>query len=373
MPTMPGARFAMIEPRLALRRLKAFLDRPAQTSDSSKFIEFGRMRRERHVERHIGRIGNRTADQQPMIPGRRLQTKQTESRPVVKPRAFRSFSRRQAPPFIGGETGGEILRRVRVKIAHNQSLIAANGKDIRLVVALQHDAQRLVAAVNRVAQHPSARNASVQRRRHHCDADLGLRGELHITWNSGQLPPLGVLNPVLWQIEAAVDQGVTFRARVTEENADLTVLDPPGGPAVLTRNPDRMAALLQEPGLVQNQDARWIAETLDHIIAADVPRFLLIPSRSAEQSLHPPGSRIAGVFSQLPAILAFGPTNQPFKKETNLSSRFSATKQTSQAIFQRRKLFKPRQRRARPIRNRHPTLRRDSSGKDTKAAQYLQL
>ena len=144
-----------------------------------------------------------------MIPGRRLQTEQTKPSPVIEPRAFRSLAGGQAPPLILGQARGEVLRRVRAKIAHHQSLVAANGEDIRLVVAFQHDAQRLVAAVNRVAQHPGAGNAGLERRRHHGDADLGLGGERHVVGNARRLPALRVFDPVLWQIETAVDQSVS--------------------------------------------------------------------------------------------------------------------------------------------------------------------
>ena len=87
------------------------------------------------------------------------------------------------------------------------------------------------------------------------DADLGLGCERRIVGNPRRLPALGVLSPALWQIEAAVDQGVAFGTCVAQENADLTVLNPSGRPAVLSRNPDGMLALLQKSGLVQNQDA----------------------------------------------------------------------------------------------------------------------
>jgi hypothetical protein len=65
----------------------------------------------------------------------------------------------------------------------------------------------------------------------------------------------------------------------------------------------------------------------------------------------------------LPTVLAFGAANQPLKK-TDLSARLSATKQSANAILQCRKVFEPRQRRARPIRNRHSSLRRDLLAED---------
>jgi len=59
---------------------------------------------------------------------------------------------------------------------------------------------------------------------------------------------------------------------------------------------------------------------LDHIIPAHVPSLLLIPYRPAQKRLHPPWRRIARVFRQFPTILALGAADQPFEKETDLSS-----------------------------------------------------
>ena len=41
MPSVPGAGFAMIEPRFFLRALEAFLDRPAQTGRAGEFGQRG--------------------------------------------------------------------------------------------------------------------------------------------------------------------------------------------------------------------------------------------------------------------------------------------------------------------------------------------
>ena len=95
---------------------------------------------------------------------------------------------------------------------------------------------------------------------------------------------------VLRQIETTADQGISFRTCIAEKNTDLTVLDPSGRAAVLTRNPDRMSARLEESRLIQNQHAGWIAKMLDHIIPADVSSLLLIPYRpEAPASAMAPG------------------------------------------------------------------------------------
>src|ERR1700693_5832415 len=100
MPAVPGARFAMIEPGLALGGLEAFLNRPAQTGDGGEFRQFGDVWAEGHIERHVRWIGDRATDQQPMVPRGRLQAKQTKPSPVIEPRPFGSLACGQAPPFV---------------------------------------------------------------------------------------------------------------------------------------------------------------------------------------------------------------------------------------------------------------------------------
>jgi transposase InsO family protein len=55
----------------------------------------------------------------------------------------------------------------------------------------------------------------IQRRRHHGDTDLRLGSERHGVGNICRFSTLRVLDPVLREIEAAVDQGMSFRTRIT--------------------------------------------------------------------------------------------------------------------------------------------------------------
>jgi hypothetical protein len=57
----------MVEPCLAFGGLEAFLDRPAQASDGGEFLQRRGVGGKCHIERHVGWIGDRAADQQPMI------------------------------------------------------------------------------------------------------------------------------------------------------------------------------------------------------------------------------------------------------------------------------------------------------------------
>jgi hypothetical protein len=64
---------------------------------------------------------------------------------------------------------------------------------------------------------------------------------------------------------------------VREEHPDLAVLDAPRRPAVLPVHARRLVTLLEEPGLVDDQHARAVAEALDHIGAEVIPHGVRVP------------------------------------------------------------------------------------------------
>src|SRR3954463_8155823 len=86
---------------------------------------------------------------------------------------------------------------------------------------------------------------------------------------------------------------------------DLTPAHTAGRAAVLPRHPDRVLALLQEAGLVDDQHAVRGPEMLDDVVAAQISGRVLVPQHVAEHPLRSPGSGIADLLGKLPAVLAF--------------------------------------------------------------------
>jgi hypothetical protein len=113
-----------------------------------------------------------------------------------------------------------------------------------------------------------------------------------------------VVGPAAGQVQLPVDQRMPGRAGVGQEHPDLAVLDPPGGASVLASHPDRLGALLAEPGLIDHQHRSRIAEVLDHIAAQLVADRISIPAGLIQQPLHPVGHELTSMLSQLPAVLA---------------------------------------------------------------------
>src|SRR3954451_5301630 len=76
-----------------------------------------------------------------------------------------------------------------------------------------------------------------------------------------------VLGPDVRQVQTPVDQRLPVAAGIGQKHADLTVFDPPSRAGILARDPDRVLAFLQKPGLVDHQHAIPIAKRLDHVSA----------------------------------------------------------------------------------------------------------
>src|SRR3954469_2764607 len=87
-----------------------------------------------------------------------------------------------------------------------------------------------------------------------------------------------------------VDQSLPVAAGIGQEHANLTVLDPPRRARILACDPDRVLALLQEPGLVDHQHAVAIAERRDHVSADAIAQAISIPAAVLQERLHEVGS-----------------------------------------------------------------------------------
>ena len=97
---------------------------------------------------------------------------------------------------------------------------------------------------------------------------------------------------------------------VGEEDADLGVLDPPGGAGVLPRHAGRLGALLEEPGLVEDQDRLGVAEALDDVTPEVVADRVGVPFGPAYEVLDAVGVGVADRLGELPGVLALDGAEQ---------------------------------------------------------------
>jgi hypothetical protein len=88
-----------------------------------------------------------------------------------------------------------------------------------------------------------------------------------------------------------------------EEDADLRVVDPPGRARVLPGDGRRLGPLLEEPGLVEDQDGVGIADRLDDVGSQVVADRVAIPFGPAHQVRDAVGVGVADRLGDLPGVL----------------------------------------------------------------------
>jgi hypothetical protein len=130
-------------------------------------------------------------------------------------------------------------------------------------------------------------------------------------------------------------------AGISEKHTNLAVLDAPRRAAVLAGHTGRLRALLQKPGLVDDQHRLPVGQGLDHIRATQVARGFVVPLHVREQPLRAPRPRVAEMLGQLPAVLAFHRTQQSLKIKPGLPPRLGASKQLAQTSLQFTQLRPP--------------------------------
>jgi hypothetical protein len=135
-------------------------------------------------------------------------------------------------------------------------------------------------------------------------SDGGLGSEGEVPSQSGLFTAVGVLGPVLLDVEVAVDQAVSQWAGVGAVDRDHGVADLPGRAGVLASHPGGGGALLLLAGLVEDQDRTWGGQMAHGEGADHVPGGFLVPDSLVEQTLHPERPRLPGVLGQGPAVLA---------------------------------------------------------------------
>lgn len=104
-------------------------------------------------------------------------------------------------------------------------------------------------------------------------------------------------------MELAVDEGSATAGGVGREDTDLAVVDLFGRAGVLPGHPGRRGALLDEPGVIDDQHAVR-AELLSDVLAQVVSNGIGVPAGTVEQVLQPSRVTMSGILGQLPAVLA---------------------------------------------------------------------
>ncbi len=321
-------------------QLKALLNRPARPGDPCQLRQ-GRPRRPAAREvRHLGRVRHAPPDQQPPAVHPRVRGVRPADRPIVQPWPLRPIATTEPMPAARRHLRQQRLRP-DLSEAGPDGVVGPHAHDVAQPQPLQGRAEAVIRPVHRVGRHPLRRHPGGHRPRDHPPGQQDLGREPHRPRHAGLPPPAGVLGPLLGQVQRPVQQRPPARGCVTQEDADLAVLDAAGGAGILAGYTDRLAPLLQKPGLVHDQHAFGVPEALADVAEQLVADRVGVPVGPRQQVLHAVGGRVAEVLGQLPAVLPLRVAQQPADVADGALAGLAAGEVPADALGHPRQLVRP--------------------------------
>jgi hypothetical protein len=120
-----------------------------------------------------------------------------------------------------------------------------------------------------------------------------------------------IVHPTCGQIQASVDQHAALRAGICKKCPNLTILDFAGCSAVLPTNACRLVSFFQKACFVEDANSVCFTKLVDHVLLRHVSRFVFVPRRAIQKSLHLVWRGIAHHLRKLPAVFALCRADQP--------------------------------------------------------------
>jgi len=159
------------------------------------------------------------------------------------------------------------------------------------------------------------------------------------------LPMSHVVDPIFWQVQFAIDKGMSQGGHVGEEDANLTIVHLSGRAAILLLDSGRLGAPFGKATfindvhgigcLVSNTRTLWRrVQALQSVRPQLIANPLFIPDGPREQALHAIRTGLLGVFCNLPAIFSGDLADNGLQIEQRVLAWFGASKVGSQALMQ---------------------------------------
>src|SRR5258708_3327849 len=230
------------------------------------------------------RIGETATNEQPMASILFPLMQDGNAHPVKEPGAFGPLTHRAELPLL-------LIKQESLDFAdfplsalprggqYSNGSITRYSQHVGIVMRFQPGAQVQVTPIDRISHHPRDGNRSLEDSLHHLNRQFRFGLEAYRLRDACSLTPLMILDPIERKIEFAINEGMPFGRHVGQKDADLTVLDLPGGPAVLHLDARRFLPALGKAAFINGQDGQLLAKLLQDVLAQIITHQISIPDR----------------------------------------------------------------------------------------------
>src|SRR5262245_13634065 len=308
-PARPTAHFIVIQTDCAFRLFKRPFNGPPAPSHLYHGCQCRRAWRKHDVRRQVRGSAQTPADQEPAAPVRLPRCGQGQPQPVIPARPFGPGPGAQPLPALCPQRRQDAFDLV-LPPRPPDIFFARDRQDIGVVLLFQPHPQPPVIAIDAIAGHPRGGHIRLEGPLEHVTRQVRFRGKTLLGRYPSVRATRTVLCPYLWEIEGAVQQGVAVHTRVRQKHPNLAILHPTCGATILTRYPNRLLALFEKPGFIEDQHRVWITHGLDQVGTQIITDSVCIPACPPQQMLETVGRCITIDFCQLPAVFALHWTEQ---------------------------------------------------------------
>jgi hypothetical protein len=318
-PCDEAAHLVVIQAQI-FSRFKIFLDMPARPDSGHHLLQGGSRRSKDEVVGLLLRIGGTPTHEQPMASIIFPAMQYGDARPVKEPGSFAALTHRQALPVrVRQQQGRHVadLHPSHAAIGNDQDdrFITGYGSHVGILMVFQPGSQFQVTAIDRVGDDPADLNLRLMEPLKHLDGQVGFGAEANGVRNPGLAATRLIVEPVLWEVEFSIDEGMAGGSDVGEKHAHLAVLHLASGAAVLLFDARRVLSAFGNyvsskiTTLDQQED---LVET--DPLADCLPRFSVTNLHTFREQ------KFATGLHKEPVVLpiSFNPSTHPFTVEPDL-------------------------------------------------------
>ena len=191
--------------------------------------------------------------------------------PIKEPLAFGSLTHRESLPVLGTQhlllDACHIANPVSLGGLNTDDFIGRDSQRVGEALRFQEDAQVGAVSVHGIGYHPADRQPGGLCSLDHALGQFGFGLKTDGLGDMSGLPASRVGAPVFWQVQFAIDEGVSGGGDVGEEDAHLTVVHMSGRAAILVPDSGGVGAPFGEAAFIDHEHRKGL-DTRAQVAAA---------------------------------------------------------------------------------------------------------
>ena len=218
-PTEVATHFILIEAKI-FGVFQVDLNRPACSDSQNHRVQGGPRRCEDQVIGLFARVVEATANHQPVASIHGAVKDLRQDGPIKEPLAFGSLTHRESLPVLRVQylllDARHITNPVSLGSLNTNHFIGRDGQREGETLLFQPEPQVRAVSVHGIGYDPADRQPSGLHSLEHVSSQFGFCLKTDRLWDMSGTPARRIVDPVFWQVQFAIDEGMSLSSYVRE-------------------------------------------------------------------------------------------------------------------------------------------------------------